>query len=397
MAYGTPHHNPERLPNKPNGWKGMYRDPKGKLRVAGYANTQAKAKKLGIDAETEVRRGDWFDEQAGKITFSEYFETQWLPHQIGEKNTLIRYRTHYNSSLKAAFGDVALRDITRPMVQRWITAELRADTVKPGTIVAKHRTLHTVLGRREGISAVLDGMLRTNPAHGVVLPKKRKRKVKVYQYDEYEAVAAQLDPWWQPLVLLCAETGMRWGELMGLHVSDFSEDFETITVTRALLELTKADTGNGTIFEEKDCTKEGDDAKVIQIAPEVAGVIRTLVRDRQLFPADRLFSMPGKDGLPRRGEFWGTGVPPSRSTFRTHHWIPAHVKAGVPRRRFHDLRGSHITWLFGGGADIATVQSRVGHAKLSTTQVYLAAMADSGDRALAALSATKLASRARAE
>ena len=88
MAYGAPHHNPERLANMPNGWKGIYRDTKGKLRVAGYTNTQVKAKKLALDVEAQIRSGGWFDPTAGKMTFAEYFEKEWLPTRRGRRTPL---------------------------------------------------------------------------------------------------------------------------------------------------------------------------------------------------------------------------------------------------------------------------------------------------------------------
>lgn len=70
-------------------------------------------------------------------------------------------------------------------------------------------------------------------------------------------------------------------------------------------------------------------------------------------------------------------------------WLRAHKVSGVAPRRFHDLRGSHITWLLAGGADIALVQQRVGHTSLETTQVYVTAMADADERALDALAVTR--------
>lgn len=59
--------------------------------------------------------------------------------------------------------------------------------------------------------------------------------------------------------------------------------------------------------------------------------------------------------------------------------------AGVRQRRFHDLRTTHITWLLSGGADVSAVMRRVGHTRLSTTQVYLAALPDADSLTVDAL------------
>jgi integrase len=55
------------------------------------------------------------------------------------------------------------------------------------------------------------------------------------------------------------------------------------------------------------------------------------------------------------------------SNFRTYVWLPAHGDT-IPVRRFHDLRGSMISWMILGGADLGAVMDRAGHTRLSTTQ-----------------------------
>lgn len=91
------------------------------------------------------------------------------------------------------------------------------------------------------------------------------------------------------------------------------------------------------------------------------------------------------------------GVPISRNFFRDSIWLPAHEKLGIKERKFHALRGSHLTWMLAGGADLMTVQERGRHANIKTTQGYLAAMQDTDRRALDALERTRTRSRASGE
>lgn len=362
-------------------WRGQYRDESGRIRSAGSSTSKREAMALARAKEDEIRRGVWHDPDAGKVTFEAYFK-DWLRNRNYEVNTRRTYQTHYNVALGPAFGDLELRKITTPRVQRWVSSQ-EAAGVTPGTLRGRFKALQTILAAQKGVSAVRDGLIASNPCAGVTLPVVDRREVQIYSPPEVEALMRELEPWWQPLPILAAETGLRWGELMGLRVKDFTPAFLRVTVRRTLLEVTKADTDNGTQFMEKPRPK-GRVVRTVSISPEVATLVEQLVKTRQLFPEDRLFSMPDKGGLPLRTPEWPAGRPVSKSLFRTQ-WRKAHERAGVTRRRFHDLRGSHISWLLAGGADVSLVMERVGHKQLSTTQLYLATLDDADQRALDAL------------
>lgn len=71
----------------------------------------------------------------------------------------------------------------------------------------------------------------------------------------------------------------------------------------------------------------------------------------------------------KRGENTSGHLP--RDTFRRRFWIPALKSAGLEKIRFHDLRHTHATWLARRGVDIIELQERMGHKRLSTTQIYI--------------------------
>ena len=77
------------------------------------------------------------------------------------------------------------------------------------------------------------------------------------------------------------------------------------------------------------------------------------------------------------------------ATSENRVWQPTLKRAGLPgTMTVHGLRRAHASWLLAGGAELITVQLRLGHASPLTTQLYLGGLPGSGDKALAALDKT---------
>jgi integrase len=68
------------------------------------------------------------------------------------------------------------------------------------------------------------------------------------------------------------------------------------------------------------------------------------------------------------------------SNWRRRIWQPACVKAGLPTLTFHDLRALAGTTLMAAGADIKTVQTRLGHANPQATLRLYARAEPEADR-----------------
>ena len=79
------------------------------------------------------------------------------------------------------------------------------------------------------------------------------------------------------------------------------------------------------------------------------------------------------------------GTALSRNNLRTKYWGRAVKAAEVEQKvTFHNLRAAHASWLLAGGADIISVQERLGHRRITTTQQYTGTLPDAGERALEA-------------
>ena len=60
-------------------------------------------------------------------------------------------------------------------------------------------------------------------------------------------------------------------------------------------------------------------------------------------------------------------------------WRPAVARAGFEWLHVHDLRHAHATWLLAAGVPVRSVQKRLGHKNLATTEIYLGELVDVED------------------
>jgi len=134
-------------------------------------------------------------------------------------------------------------------------------------------------------------------------------------------------------------TGLRVSELCQLQVADFNAELGVVRVT-----------GKG---HRQRLVPVGR-AAVAAVTSYCAGVRPRLLRGR----ASRYLFVTARGGCLTRQAFWKL--------------LAAHGrKAGLWRRLTpHVLRHSFATHLLEGGADLRSVQTMLGHADISTTQVY---------------------------
>jgi integrase/recombinase XerD len=142
------------------------------------------------------------------------------------------------------------------------------------------------------------------------------------------------------LIELLYATGLRVSELLDLRLTDLHLEEGYLT-----------------------CTGKGQKQRIVPIGDEAAGWVARYQREarRQLLggkPSQRLFvNARGGAGLTRSG-FWRILKAYGR-------------KAGIGRQLSpHVLRHSFATHLLERGADLRAIQTMLGHADLSTTQIY---------------------------
>ena len=202
--------------------------------------------------------------------------------------------------------------------------------------------------------AVADGLATADPASGVKPPAPAKRLPKALPLADVEAI---LDAAGSPgttlalrdraLLELLYGTGARISEAVGLDVDDL--DWGASGVDGTVLLRGKG--GKERIVPVGSFAREAVDAYVVRGRPELAAVSTGPAAGGALF-------LNSRGGRLSRQSAWAV-------------LVKAADRAGVTKDVSpHTLRHSFATHLLDGGADVRVVQELLGHASVTTTQVY---------------------------
>jgi len=231
----------------------------------------------------------------------------------------------------------ALRTADASAIRRYV---LHLMTVRRYRVVAVRRNLsalRTFYGflRREGVRS-------DHPALDVDLPKPEQRKPKVLRLPEVAAmVKARVERRLPALaardraiIELLYGSGIRRAELAGLDLDDVDLGARVARVTG-----------------------KGNKSRMVPLTEASADAMRSYLHVRP-GTADRAFFL-GRDAR-RLGlrQVWKIVKD------YAHH-------SGIDRASTHAMRHSFATHFIEGGGDLSTLQKLLGHANISTTQVYL--------------------------
>ncbi|MER6411145.1 tyrosine-type recombinase/integrase [Streptomyces humidus] len=301
------------------------------------------------DKQTEMRRGDWHDPDAGKVPFSEY-ATAYIRERELATTTRQLYRSLLRQHLEPTFGAVNVAEISPPLVRRWRADKLAAGT-GPTTVANAYALLCGIMR-----TAVSDLLIRRNPctikgASTVHTPERPTATVQ-----EVYDLADAIQPRYRALVLMAGFLGLRFGELIGLHRRDVDLDGGSVRVRRAVAEL-----NNG--------------QREIK-APKSAAGKRTVAIPAAILPEIRvhldLYAEHGADGRVFVG---AKGATPRRNHFN-RLWHKACSDAGIKGLHFHDLRHTGNTLAASTGASTRELMARMGHSSARAALIYQHASAD---------------------
>jgi integrase len=149
------------------------------------------------------------------------------------------------------------------------------------------------------------------------------------------------------MMYLAVDSGMRWGELIGLQRKNLDLANRLVRVVDQLVR-----TVDGTFHRTQPKTSAS--IRSITISKMTAEVLAVHLES---------FAGDGRDGL----VFPNTaGNPLAESSFYVHHFKKAQEACGL-RLRFHDLRHTSVALAIAGGAHPKAIQARMGHSSIAVT------------------------------
>lgn len=327
-----------------------------------YAHTQKECRQKLTAKMRTVDDGAYRKTQRYTV---EQWLNEWLAVYCKElkPSSIDAYRQKISGRIIPYIGSVQLSALTNVQIQRYYNklsdGSDGGKALSTKTVKVIHGILHKALKQ-----ATIAGVIPSNPADNVVLPKSKKPELSpIMDADVARFMSAIKGDRFEALFTLALFSGMRQSELIGLRWCDVDFENGTITVCR---QLQKSRASGKYVYIDE--TKNGK-ARLAAIAPSIVRVLKEHKRQQMEWQlaAGPMWSNP--DGLVFTDEIGG---------HIKHNTVVCRFKSivsalGLPNVRFHDLRHSYAVNALQAGDDVKSVQEQLGHYSSSfTLDVYAA-------------------------
>ena len=311
-----------------------------------------------------------------KITFAD-FCTQYLEIK---KNSLSPQTYNFYSKvieeeLMPMFARLKMKDLRTYHIQQFIQylandkkrldgqdGKIAASTVKRYATV-----LRSIVGMAYKLEYIEEDIGRSRRLE---FPKEETKEVEVFTLEEvgYILKALESEPWHiRAVIEVALFTGCRRGEIVGLKWADIDFENQRISVKRSIYKLS--------------------DGKAREKEPKSKTSIRTISIPERLCKTLTEYRLQQNRHIAYLGDGWknldyvfteedGYVMNPQTPTKQFDHFLKRH---GIRHLKFHGLRHTSATMLLANGCDIKTVSARLGHADITTTNIYVHAL-ESTDR-----------------
>jgi integrase len=279
---------------------------------------------------------------------------RWLEGSVRHSvrpGTFVSYGNKVRLYVIPEIGAVRLQRLTPADVQA-LYSRLLGRGLSPRSVQYVHAILHRALKQ-----ALRWGLVARNVCEAVDRPQVQRREMRALTAGEAARFleAARADRL-GALYVLAVTSGLRQGELFGLHWQDVDLDAARVHVTR---QLVSGEDGLPVLTDVK--SRAG--RRVVEIPALTVAALREH-RGRQA--EERL----------RLGDAWehpelvftttiGTFLSPTNLTRQSFR--PLLKRAGLPLIRFHDLRHTAASLLLAAGVHPKVVQERLGHSSIAIT------------------------------
>ena len=281
---------------------------------------------------------------------------QFLEHLRYERNVSAHTLRNYASDLEQFVDHIApadpksgarkfpeLKNVDHLTIREWL-AELHSAQKKKASIARKLAALRTFFQ-----FLVREGLLESNPAKLVSTPRQEKKLPKhlsieeAIKFIETPDIKTDLGKRDRAMLELMYATGVRVAELTTLNLADIDFRNQLVRVTGKRRKQ-----------------------RIVPFGDPAASAIRDYLKVRDKFLLNSPISERDDEALFLN--YQGTRI----TTRSVGRMVEKYIKicAGVHRISPHALRHSFATHLLDSGADLRDIQELLGHARLSTTQVY---------------------------
>ncbi|WP_085871794.1 MULTISPECIES: site-specific tyrosine recombinase XerD [unclassified Nocardioides] len=279
----------------------------------------------------------------------------YLDHLSVERGLAANTLTSYRRDLRRYAGYLAecgideLSAITEGTVSGFLVRLREGDADHPAlSATSAARTVVAVRGFHK--FAVADGLATVDPASAVKPPSPAKRLPKALPLADVEAILEAAGAPGTTLALrdralleVLYGTGARISEAVGLDVDDLDPVDGTV--------LLRGKGSKERLVPVGSYAREAVDAYLVRGRPELVAASTKATTGGALF-------LNARGGRLSRQSAWAV-------------LVKAAERAGVTRDVSpHTMRHSFATHLLDGGADVRVVQELLGHASVTTTQVY---------------------------
>ena len=311
-----------------------------------------------------------------KITFAD-FCVQYLEVK---KNTLSPQTCNFYSKvideeLMPMFARLKMKDLRTYHIQQFVqylaTEKKRLDGREGGiaasTVKWYTTVLRSIVTMAYKFEYIEDDIGRSRR---IEFPKEETKEVEAFTLEEVGDIlkALESEPWHiRAVIEVALFTGCRRGEIVGLKWSDIDFENQRISVKRSIYKLS--------------------DGKAREKEPKSKCSIRTISIPERLCKTLTEYRLQQNRHIAYLGDAWrnldyvfteedGYVMNPQTPTKQFDHFLK---RDGIRHLKFHGLLHTSATMLLANGCDIKTVSSRLGHADITTTNIYVNAL-ESTDR-----------------
>jgi len=320
-------------------YRARYRGPDGRTLSKTFDRKWDAERFLALTI-ADISRAAWIDPTRARMQFGVWAD-EWLSLSVDLRaSTRSTYERELRAGLLPTFDRIPLAAISPEVVRRWI-ADQAARGVSPTQANKRFRILRRILN----VAVETDHLVK-NPCKGIRAPEIPHQEMQFLTAVEVRDLAEAMPDWCRVWVYFAAETGLRWGEMLGVRQRDLDLLRRKVHVVQQVTEVQS-------VIQPPSKPKTKAGKRTVDLSPFLTEILMAQLERAQ----------PGQNGL----VFVNTvGQTPHASSFHSGVWVKAKRKAGL-QLRWHDLRHTAVALAVEQGAHALAIKERLGHSTIEVT------------------------------